>query len=283
MTTKKKLTSTVLLSVSVISTLLAIYFGFKYYNLNANEGKNTDDFESNRKSDEQYEQASKKIDSLILVEEYVAAEALLKELKAVRKVQTDLGSEARSKLLSTLINTKKENQAIVKNRIAGDSVNKNEVPVDSLLKEELITKLNSAKSKVRSLQNQLTKTAENEYLTFKTSKGTGLHYVGQVKKHKANGFGIALLETGSRYEGTWKNNLRDGYGKFYWDDGEHYEGAYKNDKREGQGTYFWKNGERYTGEWKDDQRNGHGEFYNKKGKIKASGTWEKDKLVQEDK
>ena len=66
--------------------------------------------------------------------------------------------------------------------------------------------LNKMQAKIARLQKQLRKKANGQYLTFTTSKGSVVHYVGEVKNKKANGMGVALLSTGSRYEGQWKDN-----------------------------------------------------------------------------
>ncbi len=134
--------------------------------------------------------------------------------------------------------------------------------------------------KIKNLQKQITQKSAGEYLTFESGKGSKVHYVGAVKNGKANGRGLALLETGSRYEGQWKNNLRHGEGAFYWPDGEYYIGAYENDKRQGKGKYFWPNGEKYVGDWENDKRNGKGSFYNEEGQIITSGIWRNDELVE---
>ncbi|TCI93548.1 MORN repeat-containing protein [Tenacibaculum sp. M341] len=138
------------------------------------------------------------------------------------------------------------------------------------------------KKQLYETKNKLGNKSFMDYLTFKSSKKDKLHYVGQVIRDKANGYGIAVFDTGSRYEGIWRNNKREGKGKFYWADGERYEGDYKNDRREGEGVYYWTNGEKYKGGWKNDKREGKGVFYNKKGKIVAEGIWKKDKLVEEE-
>ena len=70
--------------------------------------------------------------------------------------------------------------------------------------------LEKMRAQVSRLQKQLRKKANGQYLTFTTSKGSLVHYVGEVKNKKANGIGVALLSTGSRYEGQWKNNQRHG-------------------------------------------------------------------------
>lgn len=143
--------------------------------------------------------------------------------------------------------------------------------------------LQKTQVKLSRLQQQLKQKSFGEYLQFKSNKGAQLHYVGQVKNGKANGFGIALLDTGSRYEGQWKNNQRHGEGTYYWADGQYYVGHYDKDKRNGQGTYYWPNGEKYTGEWKEDKRSGTGQFYGSDGDVMAKGEWNDDKLVEADK
>ena len=85
---------------------------------------------------------------------------------------------------------------------------------------------------LNAIRRQLEQKSFGEYLQFKSKKNNRLHYVGQVRNEKANGMGIALLDTGSRYEGEWKDNQRHGQGTFYWPDGERYEGSYSNDKRQ---------------------------------------------------
>ncbi|TMU56560.1 MORN repeat-containing protein [Flagellimonas algicola] len=139
--------------------------------------------------------------------------------------------------------------------------------------------LEKSKVQIARMQKQLRRKSSGEYLTFTNSKGSLMHYVGQVKDGKANGYGVAILNTGSRYVGEWKDNQRHGEGAFYWADGQHYTGAYVNDKRSGKGTYHWPNGEKFVGLWKDDERMGEGAFYGTKGDVVASGVWQNDELV----
>lgn len=140
--------------------------------------------------------------------------------------------------------------------------------------------LEKTKVQLARLKKQLKNKSFGEYLKFKSKKGNQMHYVGQVKNGKANGFGIALLDTGSRYEGQWKDNEREGEGTFFWPDGEYYVGTYSNDKRSGFGTYYWPNGEKYAGEWKEDKRSGSGQFYGSDGDVVAGGEWNDDKLIE---
>lgn len=139
--------------------------------------------------------------------------------------------------------------------------------------------LSKTKMQLAKMKRQLYQKSFGEYLTFTNSKGSKVHYVGQVKDGKANGYGVAILNTGSRYVGEWKNNERHGQGVFYWKDGEYYEGNYEGDKRNGQGTYFWPNGEKYVGQWQDDLRSGKGAFFGKDGKLMTKGIWQDDEMI----
>ena len=143
--------------------------------------------------------------------------------------------------------------------------------------------LEKARVQLKSMRMQLQKKSFGEYLNFESSKKNQMHYVGQVKNNKANGVGVAILNTGSRYEGEWKENNRHGEGTFYWPDGEYYVGGYLDDKRNGMGTYYWPNGEKYVGQWKNDKRNGKGVFYGNDGEVITKGIWENDKLITPEK
>lgn len=198
----------------------------------------------------------------------------------------------------------KENNRIIPLRIAlaeklkGTPLNINPIPDSVALEKDTLTRsdwseeaamrkydsINFSLEKYRvqltRLKKQLQQKSFGEYITFKSIKGNQMHYVGQVKDGKANGYGVAILETGSRYEGEWTNNQRHGEGTFYWADGEYYKGTYKDDQRNGYGSYYWTNGEKYTGEWKNDKRNGAGRFYDSEGEVVAGGEWDNDKLVE---
>ncbi len=138
--------------------------------------------------------------------------------------------------------------------------------------------LEKAKVQLGRMRRQLKERSFGEYLSFKSKKGSQMHYVGRVVNNEANGFGVALLDTGSRYEGEWRNNQRHGEGSFYWPDGEYYIGNYSDDQRNGEGTYYWPNGEKYIGQWKNDKRNGQGVFYGSDGREVTRGIWKNDKL-----
>jgi hypothetical protein len=164
-----------------------------------------------------------------------------------------------------------------------DSVSLNTKDASDKNKVDQLDSLNFVLSKTKmqlaKLKRQLQHKSFGEYLTFTNSRGSQVHYVGQVKDGKASGYGVAILNTGSRYVGEWKDNIRQGEGTFYWKDGEYYEGHYEGDKRNGQGTYYWPNGEKYVGQWKDDRRSGKGAFFAKDGKLMTQGVWEDDKMI----
>lgn len=141
--------------------------------------------------------------------------------------------------------------------------------------------LQKADMHISLLEKQLQHKAKStSYLSFKSSKGNRVYYIGDIKKNKANGQGVALLSTGSRYEGQWLNNKKHGEGTFYWSDGAYYEGEYHKDKRTGQGTYHFPNGEVFVGDWKNDVRHGSGIIYDKDGNIVAKGRWKNDEFVE---
>lgn len=164
---------------------------------------------------------------------------------------------------------------------------------DTLAKEKVATpqeiqrydavsfELEKARVQLAQLRSQLKDKSFGEYLTFESKKGNRMHYVGKVKNAKANGYGVAIVDTGSRYQGDWIDNQRHGEGTFYWPDGEYYKGSYANDQRNGMGSYYWPNGEKYTGQWKNDKRNGEGAFYDSDGIVITRGLWKEDKLVEE--
>ena len=146
--------------------------------------------------------------------------------------------------------------------------------------DSLTFALQKAETQVRNLQRRLSRSSGGNYLTFESSEGNDIYYVGEIKAGKANGQGVALLGTGSRYLGEWRDNEKHGTGEFHWTDGAWYEGDYEDDDRSGKGTYHFPDGSMYVGQWQDDLRNGNGAYYDKKGKVVAEGVWKDDELVE---
>lgn len=265
-----------------IISVLAIYFGIKSNTLQNEIGESS--------------KAKEELDVLVTGnKELVAIDSVLMKgdyNKAIESYNTTL--ENHEELNSVIPLRIALAQKLMQNDIKRSSEKVNEaISIDSIAiapisQSEIrsIDSLNFALEKARvqlsNMRKQLNNKSFGEYLSFTSKKGTALHYVGQVKNNKANGAGIAVLETGSRYEGEWKDNLREGNGTFYWADGEYYIGSYKDDMRNGEGTYFWPNGEKYKGQWKNDKRNGKGIFHKKDGSV-ISGIWENDKLKEADK
>ena len=226
-------------------------------------------------------------------ERLLAIDSVLMEGKYSQAIESYTNTLNESKELKTVIPLRIALAQRLMERESRTNANREDVMADSLLVPELSSKeirkmdslnfaLEKANIQLANMRNQLKEKSFGQYISFTSTKGTKLHYVGQVKNNKANGMGIALLETGSRYEGHWDDNEREGSGTFYWPDGEYYVGNYEDDMRTGQGTYFWPNGDKYVGEWKNDKRNGKGIFYNKDGKVITSGIWVDDKLQDTD-
>ncbi|WP_218648146.1 MORN repeat-containing protein [Winogradskyella forsetii] len=270
----------VLIVIAIVSVAAAFYFGIQNFKINKAQSAKLE--ASDDKGNVEKEKTVARIDSLLLKGDYTKALNLSKELKTSKAINIQSELDLRIKIAKDFVELSKRNKKIEIKNVNKDSIHSTEKT--SIMSEDnsrTTLELQKAKQEITKLRNQLSHTSANNYITFKTSKGTNLHYVGNVKNGKANGYGIAILDTGSRYEGQWKDNLRHGEGKFYWNDGEDYVGDYRNDMREGFGTYHWSNGEKYVGEWKNDRRNGKGEFYNKRGKLKTIGVWKDDELVEE--
>jgi hypothetical protein len=159
-----------------------------------------------------------------------------------------------------------------------------QIETDSLMQymnktiSEYDEKISEMKATIREKDKKLTVQDRIRVISFTTSKGAKIHYLGEVDDNKANGGGVGIWSTGSLYRGQWKDNLRHGKGHYEWPNGHIYDGEYLNDKREGQGVYLWPSGEKYDGEWKDDKRNGFGTLYDMDGNIQFEGQWENDKI-----
>lgn len=230
--------------------------------------------------DSAYTKEVKKIDSLLYAGDYQAAAEGYENIGSVNQ-DTNLDLELRRKVASNFLALSKRAQ----NSSTSPSLSTasfEDSNLDMRDADSLRFELEKANLRLGKVQSELRRRSFGQYLNFESSKGNQMHYVGQVQQGKANGEGIAILDTGSLYEGQWKDNMRHGQGKFFWSDGQYYVGNYENDKRSGEGTYFWSNGDKYVGEWENDKRNGYGKFYNKSKELIASGIWKEDELVEED-
>ncbi len=264
--------------VAIIATLTAIYSTYQYNSLKKETFSVTDKPLATTNS---LENKATLVDSLLLSGAYEKALEISEQFHEDSLYISDPNFLIKNKMTQEILalNKKVEHYQILKSHNKSPEINFNTSASKDLTKDSLAIALKASNTELENLKSQLGKNKSDETkLEFKTSKGTSLYYVGDVKNHKANGYGVAVLESGSRYEGFWKNNMRHGKGHFFWNDGQHYNGDYKKDKRNGFGIYYWENGDRYEGEWKDDKRNGKGKFYNKKGKLKAEGVWKNDKL-----
>lgn len=223
------------------------------------------------------------IDSMLLKGEYnTAINSYAKSLKFHE--ENKMGIPVRIALAEKLMHTN-QNISKLDTRNDVDSLTTNKFATSEEIRkfDSINFTLEKTKMQLTRLRSQLKQKSFGEYLQFKSKKGNQMHYVGQVKHGKANGFGIALLDSGSRYEGQWKDNERSGEGTFYWTDGQYYVGTFDNDKRSGFGTYYWPNGEKYAGEWKDDKRSGEGKFFGVDGDVVTGGQWNDDELIETNK
>lgn len=148
-----------------------------------------------------------------------------------------------------------------------------------LKRKELQKELRQLRSVVDLKSDQLKRQHKVKVISFMSSKGKKVHYLGEVVNEQANGGGIGIWSTGGMYQGDWENNQRHGEGRYVWSNEHVYEGEFKNDVREGEGTYYWPSGERYEGEWSNDRRSGQGTLYDKDGNIQYQGEWKNDKVV----
>lgn len=198
-----------------------------------------------------------------------------KRISQVEQIlREEVKSEHESSRKNLLIN--KKNQRIDQMKSSLDSVKQqNNIRTDSLKRN-----ITSLKESLSLTKKQLENKERVQVLSFKSSKGGEIHYLGEVKNGKANGGGVGIWPSGSIYRGQWKDNLRHGEGTFKWADDEKYEGEYVEGKREGYGVYHWPSGERYEGNWKNDRRNGEGTLYDKNNNISYEGEWKNDKPVK---
>lgn len=281
---KRPLITPLLGILLIIALSLSAYFGFKTYQLSAQ-------LEANRSFindlDEQMAEQKelKEIDAMLVDGNYTEALNAYEAQYQKEAIKDGPSIEMRVALIKELLRLRYENQMAALQSEKEEEIDSALLamgprPQDIRQSDSLTFALEKARVQINYLKKQLNNKSFGEYLKFTNSKGSQMHYVGQVKNGKANGYGVALLNTGSRYEGQWKDNMRHGVGTYYWSDGQYYVGEYKNDKRNGQGTYYWPNGERYAGQWEDDERDGKGVFYGKDGQVIADGTWEDDKLEE---
>ncbi len=230
--------------------------------------------------------ALSQIDSLLVKGEYKSAINAYKKQYSTVVTDGNRDIQFRIELAEQLIelsdDTNDEDSTLVNQQLLDENQNSWSEEFGGIRKyDSLSFVLKKTRVQLEKMKKLLQKKSYGTYLTFKNTKKHKVHYVGQVRKEKANGYGVAILDTGSRYEGEWLDNVRHGEGSFYWVDGQYYVGQYQNDRRNGSGSYFWPNGEKYVGGWKNDQRDGEGAFYNKDGKIVTKGIWKNDKLIKE--
>lgn len=275
-----KKTNYISYALVAILTMVCLYFIYKTVSLKQDVDRLID-YEISQGQAAENETQIAKADSLLISGNYKAALEEYKQIPNASRMHTELKKTITTRLLELETRVKITEAGNYKNEDQGlDDATMTETPTVKAF-DSLAFALEKTQMQLSDVKKQMTEKVFGEYITFKSTKGNRLHYVGQVKNKMANGVGIAILDSGSRYEGEWQNGKRHGQGTFYWIDGEHYEGTYKNDLRSGQGTYYWTNGEKYVGNWEKDMRNGEGIFYASDGNVLTRGIWQDDKLVEE--
>lgn len=268
----------------IVSVIANGYFIFKKAGLKSRHAETKEQFQKQSLNNSS-SRVLQTIDSLLLSGDYIKALDIYSSQLDSNRQSTDvlqLHEDMTSRLQGEnegLANTTGSVQPTNSNLTRSSTADPEEIRLYDSLQFALV----KARAQVDNMRRQLENKSYGEYLNFKSSKGSDMYYVGQVKNDKATGRGVALLNTGSRYEGEWEDNNRHGEGTFYWPDGQYYVGGYKDDSRHGIGSYFWPNGEKFVGEWANDQRNGEGTFYGKEGEVMARGSWENDELVEVEK
>ena len=280
----RKVSSKSILVLSVlVSTTAALFFGLRSTKLQS-ELKTTEAARIQIEKRMEIQEQLRDIDSVLLTGGYQEALNAYEAKSTEAEISEDASIEMRVALAKELLRLRYENQMAMLQAAQSSDNDSVQVPQDLAFRaqssaDSLGFALEKARVELQHLRRQLAQKSFGEYLTFTNNKGSRMHYVGQVKHGKANGYGVALLNTGSRYVGEWKDNQRHGEGTYYWSDGEYYKGTFRDDKRNGEGTYYWPNGEKYVGHWEDNQRSGEGVFYGKDGKVIADGVWKDDKLA----
>lgn len=267
-------------SLLIVATVVAVFFMFRSTGLEKELVKRNNQLDIIQQEIKDHERLFA-IDSVLVSGDFDSALGLYTQFLETNRNNRSV--ELRLALAKTFSNLKANAIAVGTSSPLKDSTNLETVitPRELNSYDSLNFILEKKQIQLNALRRQLEQKSFGEYLQFKSKKNNRLHYVGQVRNEKANGMGIALLDTGSRYDGEWKDNQRHGQGTFYWPDGERYEGSYSNDKRSGLGTYYWPNGEKYVGQWADDKRNGAGTFYGSDGEVVTKGIWKNDKLKEQ--
>lgn len=281
---RKISTRSLLVLLVLVSTATTLFFGFRAHQLQT-KLKSTEAAKLQVEEKIAMQEQLRDIDSVLICGGYQEALSAYEAKSTEVGITEDASIEMRVALVKELLRLQYENRmAGLREAESGGNDSVHMLPKELAFEvqsraDSLSFALEKARVQLQCLRRQLAEKSFGEYLTFTNNKGSRMHYVGQVKHGKANGYGVALLNTGSRYVGEWKDSRRHGEGTYYWPDGEYYQGTFKDDKRNGEGTYYWPNGEKYVGHWKDNQRSGEGIFYGKDGKVIADGIWKDDKLA----
>ena len=113
----------------------------------------------------------------------------------------------------------------------------------------------------------------------------GTQYSGEFRNNQPDGQGTLIYPNGDKYIGALREGKRNGQGTFYYlannnFKGDVFIGEYKDDKRNGWGVAMFSDGRQQVGEYLDIKLNGYGIEYHANKKIKLSGRFENNKLVE---
>mgnify|MGYP001059421303 CR=1 FL=1 len=147
------------------------------------------------------EEAMSRADSLLIAGKYEDALDNYQQLSQNNGLNTELRKTITTRLLSLKNQIAKTNKRDSIPESDKSATNSQEAGSSIKDIDSLSFALEKAQMQLKSVREQMSQNTFGKYITFKSTKGNRLHYVGGVKNKKANGFGIAILDSGSRYEG----------------------------------------------------------------------------------
>ena len=178
-----------------IATAVALYFFIENQSLKENAGAQ-EQGDALGMSVEQ-RNAIARADSLLLSGSYEEAQSAYDSLPESVGLERELRRRISTKIL------KMDNQLRYRNNKtaqenSSDTTDAKNSDFDLQDVDSLSFALTKAQLELKNIRMQMQQKVFGEYLTFKSKKGNRLHYVGEVKSKKANGFGIAILDIKSK-------------------------------------------------------------------------------------
>ena len=202
---RKPISRPVLRLALAITSIIAVIFGIRTFQLQKNL-----DIAMNTQIRAVEERAIQKdlirIDSILLQGKYEDAFKAYKAKSGEVESPGFSGIDVRMTLLEEVMRLKNEQYLTSLQLDRTESVDSTSsgmaLPSATRRKvDSLSFALEKANLQLQFYNKQMANKSYGEYLTFTNSKGSQMHYVGHVQHGKANGYGVALLNTGSRYVG----------------------------------------------------------------------------------